>query len=572
MSTYFTATMNTLLAESLKQGETNTLLQRVLDAALCVSGGKRAFLAQIMPETGELRVRTVAGRGWNERKCQERLKQHHQTQQGITTLVATTGEPYIATDLNTDPHTIRLFDDVRSEIAVAVFDTEGRVNGVLNVQGEKPNAFHNEILENLRLLAGIVAVAWATEAYREREQMLAKIGRELAFAPDKTTLAQRVVEGVVQALRCEACSLFFMETDEQTLTLAASHSALSSQVGRLHYRVGEGLTGTVAQTRAPIRLEDPRSDPRWLGRHPEFHPDEGGAFLAVPIVRRERVLGVLRVSRPKKAPSWFHGHFTQSDEQALLAIGAQVGAALENIEVFQKILRSERMAAWGELSAKSAHMIGNRVFAIKGDLNELKYVLKTHTVEASWGSEAHQLLDSMEQGIYRLEHILREFRDFVVATQLHLVECNLNQVVQESLNETFPKLSPVHLRICFDPQVSTLRCDPEKLKRAFSELIENALSFQPEGGVLEVTTQFIGEQDMAKTSPPQVQITFRDEGPGVPEEEKERIFTPFYTSRVKGMGLGLSIVKGIIEAHQGSIREIGRPGEGATFCICLPTS
>lgn len=61
-----------------------------------------------------------------------------------------------------------------------------------------------------------------------------------------------------------------------------------------------------------------------------------------------------------------------------------------------------------------------------------------------------------------------------------------------------------------------------------------------------------------------------DRGPGIPTENKERLFTPFFTTRSKGMGLGLSIVKGIVDAHQGVIGEVGRHGEGAHFIIVLP--
>ena len=67
-----------------------------------------------------------------------------------------------------------------------------------------------------------------------------------------------------------------------------------------------------------------------------------------------------------------------------------------------------------------------------------------------------------------------------------------------------------------------------------------------------------------------VVLEFADAGPGVPADQKERIFQPFFTSRVKGMGLGLSIVKGIVEAHRGQIREVGEPGKGARFVIFLP--
>ena len=114
-----------------------------------------------------------------------------------------------------------------------------------------------------------------------------------------------------------------------------------------------------------------------------------------------------------------------------------------------------------------------------------------------------------------------------------------------------------------------------KLKRAFSELIENAVSFQPDGGTLRVATRLIApgqEPSFTHLSPARayVEIEFADAGPGVSEELKEKIFTPFFSSRVKGMGLGLSIVKGIVDAHHGVIRETGETGRGARFLIYLP--
>jgi signal transduction histidine kinase len=289
---------------------------------------------------------------------------------------------------------------------------------------------------------------------------------------------------------------------------------------------------------------------------------------------------VLRVSRPRSTPAWYHGRFTEGDERVLRTIGSQLGTAIENVRAFNRLVSTERMAAWGELSAKSAHMIGNRTFAIKGDLNELKYLLAQCTSpQALTGrdmcNELIALTDSMERGVFRLEEILREFRDFVMATQLTLQETNINQIVQETVTETFPRRSPIKLEQEYMPDLPQLRCDAGKLKRAFSELIENAVSFQPGGGAVYVKTRFIdlGQAPTGlRLSPARryVEIMFADEGPGVPDDLKAKIFTPFYSSSVKGMGLGLSIVKGIIEAHHGVIHETGVEDQGARFLIYLP--
>jgi signal transduction histidine kinase len=291
---------------------------------------------------------------------------------------------------------------------------------------------------------------------------------------------------------------------------------------------------------------------------------------------------VMRVSRNRSGPVWFRARFTESDERVLQTIASQFGTAIENIRSFNRLVRSERMAAWGELSAKSAHMIGNRTFAIKGDLNELKFLLsKCETPQAlaerDMCQEVTGLVESIERGVFKLEEILREFRDFVMATQLNLQEADINQVIRETMAETFPRRTPIRLIEEYAPLLPSLRCDADKIKRAFSELIENAVSFMPEGGEFRVTTTLIEPGQgpaMARLSPSRryVRITFEDNGPGIEEELKVRIFQPFFSSRVKGMGLGLSIVKGVIDAHHGMIRESGEAGQGARFLIFLPVN
>ena len=105
-----------------------------------------------------------------------------------------------------------------------------------------------------------------------------------------------------------------------------------------------------------------------------------------------------------------------------------------------------------------------------------------------------------------------------------------------------------------------MRVDPRRLRRGISELVENAL-LHMEKGTLTIETS---------SSAAGVRIEVRDEGVGIPIQDKSTVFMPFYTTRVKGMGLGLSIVKGIVEAHGGEIVEQGISGQGAHFSIFLP--
>jgi signal transduction histidine kinase len=166
--------------------------------------------------------------------------------------------------------------------------------------------------------------------------------------------------------------------------------------------------------------------------------------------------------------------------------------------------------------------------------------------------------------VFRLEEILAEFREFVVATKLNTSPVSLNELLEEALRESFPRNSGVRLELDLHPGLPPVEADASKLRRCFSELVENSINFQREGGVLRVSTE------PATPEKDRIRIVFEDRGPGIPEENNKLIFRPFFSTRSKGMGLGLSIVKGIIDAHRGTIRETGEEGQGARFEIELP--
>jgi signal transduction histidine kinase len=547
------------------------LLQAILERGLRAVNGNRGFIAVVDFDSGRLVIRHTAGEGWDQEKIQTRLHLHTGDGTGITTYVGATGKPYRTGDVHNDPYYIPYFDDVRSELAVPVVDAYGRTRGVINVESPKPDAFGDDHIALMLALANIACLSLTIDEHQHREQAFVEIGGELASSPNIRTLAWRVVQVAAEVLRYEDCSLFLLDRDG-ALVLEASRGHLNAKVGRATYKLGEGLTGWIAEHGQPIRTTDARSDPRWLGLHREFPPEDMGAYLGVPIEGRDGVLGALRVLRRKSPFPWLQTEFTSDDEGVLLSIASQVGTVIQNLRLVDRVVNAERMAAWGEMSARSAHMIGNRVFAIKGDLNELDYLL-AQPQDDHEGFKA--LVESIRKGVFRLEEILQEFRDFVMATQLALGEQDLNQIVQQSADEFFPKRSPVHLEMTLDADLPNMQGDQSKLKRCFAELIENAVSFQTDGGSLRIATS-VGDPKEARRlcglsgKRRYIRVEFADSGPGIPDDAKSKIFTPFYTSRAKGMGLGLSIVKGIVEAHHGRICESGAHGTGAKFVIFFP--
>lgn len=552
----------------------DNLLQTILEKTMTAIGGNRGFIAMVDFDSGQLDTRYTAGEGWDEERKKQRLELHTGDGRGITTYVGATGKPYKTGDITKDPYYIPSFKDVKSELAVPIIDAYRRTRGVINIESPKPDAFDERHVVLAQALANLASLGISIDEHRNRERAFVEIGSELARSTDIQSLVSKVVRVAAEVLRFEDCSLFFYDKDRNILTLVASYGHLSADVGTAVYRLGEGLTGWIAEHGQPIRTSNPKEDPRWLGLHPEFSSEELSAFLGVPIESQEGVIGVLRVVRKKSKFPWFQNEFTEEDERVLMGIATQIGAAIESIRLMDRVVNAERMAAWGEMSARSAHMMGNRVFAIKGDLNELEYQIGQLT-ESDVKKNLQNLVDSIKKGVYRLEEILTEFRDFVLATQLSLAENDINTIIKQVVDETFPKRSNVRLELNLTSELPKVMVDPQKLKRSFSELIENSISFQKEGGFLRISTSLATPKEARdlcglSTKREYIRIEFADAGPGIPEADKEKIFNPFFTSRAKGMGLGLSIVKGIIEAHHGKICEIGTPGQGARFVIFLP--
>ena len=580
--------------------EADEILKATLEEAMQVVGGNRAFLALVDMVSGELALRFTAGQDWTEdiRRLRVNVQAHgngggnSSSRRGITRHVVVNGRAYWTGDVASDPHYIGFFDDVKSEIAVPILTSDGAAIGVINIESTEPDVFGEGHAQMLAPLTRRAAIIVAMAEHQLREEALIAIGRDFNSMADLDALIHDVVQQATKILRADDCSLFLMDEAAESLELVASHGPLEAQAGQhtAKYRIGEGLTGWVAQNGGVIRVGDPRTDARWKGLFMEAPPGEIAAVMAVPVHTHRLKPGVLRVVRERKGSLYFLPQgFTQADEDVLVTLAGQLAVAIDRTRLTTRLLNAERMAAWGEMSARAAHMIGNTVFGVKGHLNELNYILSTKKEGANDSESEKQKLDPdwaevkemtthITRGIYRLEGILGEFRDFVLATQLHSTVADLNQILSNVTAETFPKHTAIDLVLKLTPDLPPILADEVKLKRAFSELIENSIDFQPQGGRVTVKSSLADPKSLAELTKtpfagPVLRVDFMDKGPGLSELDRLRVFAPFYTKKAKGMGLGLSIVKGIIEAHGGSICEIGDEDQsdgGAHFVVLLP--
>jgi len=217
--------------------------------------------------------------------------------------------------------------------------------------------------------------------------------------------------------------------------------------------------------------------------------------------------------------------------------------------------RLENLAAVGEAAAKVTHQIGNHLSNIGMSIELYR--------EDHGPLEQTGLPATIERNIARIDVLCRDFLRFTRAGSLHKETLPLESFLRSWLEQEQPRLeaSGVHAQFQAQTGLPALQADPGLLEHALANLLSNALDAMPEGGALSLSLQLREDR---------LVLDFMDSGPGVPVEDRTRIFDSFYTTKRKtGTGLGLSIVRAVIDAHGGDVECVSNPS-GGHFRITLP--
>ena len=229
-----------------------------------------------------------------------------------------------------------------------------------------------------------------------------------------------------------------------------------------------------------------------------------------------------------------------------------------------RLIQAERVAAWRELARRLAHELKNPLFPLQITVENLRRA-KTCCPE-DFDEVFQEGTDAILAELANLKSIVGRFSDFARMPQPEIKTVQLNEVIGQVLQLFEPHFQPtrqppVKLRVDLAPELPTIQADPEQLARVAQNLILNALDAMPQGGALTIRTRAQNDG---------VWLEIEDTGAGLTPEEKERVFTPYYTTKQHGTGLGLAIVQSIISDHKGRILVESEPGRGAAFRIWLP--
>jgi two-component system sensor histidine kinase PilS (NtrC family) len=224
----------------------------------------------------------------------------------------------------------------------------------------------------------------------------------------------------------------------------------------------------------------------------------------------------------------------------------------------EEIRLKDRMAAVGELAAGIAHEVGNPLAAISGSVQMLG-----KTVAES--SPQHKLLEIILKESQRLNRTIKSFLQFARPKERSMIEFDICQLLAENLNllRNSQEVSDAH-RIELDvvPEVAQITADPDQISQLFWNLARNALKSMPDGGKLRISGLLTGET---------YTLSFRDDGCGMGEEQRRKMFHPFQSGFREGTGIGMAIVYRIVEEHGGRLEVESALDHGTEIRITLPT-
>ncbi len=365
---------------------------------------------------------------------------------------------------------------------------------------------------------------------------------------DLDKLLGLILDAAAKSIEADRGTLYLVDPMKQELW---SKVLQGSNMVEIRLPVGKGIAGYVAQTGETINIPDAYKDSRF---NPDIDKRTGYRtrnVLCMPMKNKDgKIIGVFQLLNKKE------GAFRSEDEQFIDAFSAHASIAIENARLAQEMVQSERLSAVGRMASVIIHDIKNPM----GTLRVYAQVMK----KKSGSEEAAKLADEMIHQVDRFVNMTQEILDFtrgVSAT--NFTEMEFSEVMDGVLTFIENDLTKNNIQLIKNPKFKgKVMLDQDKMVRVFYNIASNARDAMPNGGSLTVTT----EQDDGY-----VRTDFKDTGTGMPDEVKKRIFEPFMTYGKKhGTGLGMAIVKKVIDDHKGKIEIDSEMGKGTTIKISLP--
>jgi signal transduction histidine kinase len=378
------------------------------------------------------------------------------------------------------------------------------------------------------------------------------------------------MQSAEEFMDAEASTVYELDEEKDELFVRVARGEKRTPVKRIiRLKPGEGIAGRVVKTGKPRVIQDVGNEKDFSDQFDRMTGFRTRSMICVPLILRDKPIGVFQVLNKKSG-----GPFVHSDLDLLTGMAQQLAGALDNAKLYRrleneceltatelkitqgKLIRSERLEAMAYLAQGVAHEIRNPVTTIGGFARRIKKAIINNP-------KLQEYIDIILEESKRLENLVGRVRAFAQILSPELKLGDIEPVLRQVVKKFEPRAKKMGIDIVthIDDRLLPINIDASQLFAALSSIIENALEAMSHGGMLTVE---------AERDKDHILIRILDTGPGIAEEHLGSIYDPFFTSKTRGAGLGLTIVHQIIMNHYGEINIRSRKGEGTRVSIRLP--
>ncbi len=278
---------------------------------------------------------------------------------------------------------------------------------------------------------------------------------------------------------------------------------------------------------------------------------------------------IITKSGEEKIIAWHNT--TLHDEKGLIIGTLSSGEDItKRKETEVELIRAEKLTSLGQLAASVAHEVNN---PLAGILVYTTLLLKKYRDKKLQTEETESQLLKMKKELERTSRIIRNLLDFSRQSDADMRPVEVNKVVEAALLLVKHQISLEHIKLelQFGQDLPLVLAGFDQIQQVLINLLLNAIQAMPEGGLLSIATSVAPNVRIGETLKKTIRIDITDTGIGIPKENLVKLFTPFFTTKEKGkgVGLGLPVVHGIIERHKGKIEVVSEVNKGTTFTIYL---
>ena len=396
--------------------------------------------------------------------------------------------------------------------------------------------------------------------------LLSEFNRSLMLIVDKELLINNTIAKIKQITPVSKILFFLLKPDTDQFRYVSARNEDDNEFENIVFSLHGKLINWLSVNESFLIVSESDDVMSYFSDKEQNLIRNNDIELIYPLKVMNRIRGFVCLGRKTD-----DANFSEQDLNLLTLLFDQAAFAIENTSLYEeqgarikKMYRTDRLAILGQLAAGAAHEIRNPLAAIRSTIQYLSKGMKNDPDSLKMANELMEEVD-------RINKIVQGLLSFSKPSELETAKIDIEQLLNQSLvllNNTIAK-EQVEIKFNIQTKNTVVVADPSQLKQVFLNIILNAVEAMNECNEKRLTISLEGSIPLDYQIR-YLKISFTDSGKGIPQENIENIFNPFYTTKQDGTGLGLPISYGIINRHEGEMEVESSFGKGTTVVVKLP--